>query len=115
MVGLYKLWIQENLGKAGNANYGYDTVALGYEGEGGPTLQNQTVGALATNEFYFGHLGINPKPTNFTNFTDSSPSYLTTLKDQGLIPSVSWGYTAGVPYRKFPPSHKHNFILGSGM
>lgn len=99
MVGLYKLWIEENLGRFGNANYGYDTVSLGYQGEGGPTLKNQTVGALATNAFYFGHFGINPKSTNFTNFTHASPSYMTSLKDQGLIPSVSWGYTAGVPYR----------------
>ena len=107
MIGLYKLWIEENLGRFGNANYGYDTVSLGYQGEGGPTLKNQTVGSLATNEFYFGHFGINPKPTNFTNFTHASPSYLTELKDQGYIPSVSWGYTAGVPYRRFPPSHKN--------
>ena len=112
MVGLYKLWIEENLGRFGNANYGYDTVSLGYQGEGGPTLKNQTVGALATNAFYFGHFGINPKSTNFTNFTHASPSYMTSLKDQGLIPSVSWGYTAGVPYRRFPSSHK--FIL-AGM
>jgi hypothetical protein len=100
-IGLYDLWIEENLGMYGNANYGYDTIALGYPGEGGPLLKNQTVGSLATNEFYFGHFGIDPKPTNFTNFTDASPSYLTNLKTQGLIPSVSWGYTAGVPYRGY--------------
>ncbi|KIW02635.1 uncharacterized protein PV09_06075 [Verruconis gallopava] len=98
-IGLYELWIEKNLGLYGNANYGYDTVTLGYPGEGGPTLKNQTVGVLATDAFYFGHFGINPKPTNFTNFVDESPSYLTDLKKAGLIPSVSWGYTAGAPYR----------------
>jgi hypothetical protein len=112
-IGLYKLWMQENLGRVGNANYGYDSVTLGYEGEGGPTLQNQTIGVLATPEFYFGHFGINPKPTNFTtNFEPASPSFMASLRDQGLIPSVSWGYTAGVPYRKFSTSHNVQLACG---
>lgn len=98
-VGLYDLWIESNLGLIGNAEYAYETVGLAYPGEGGPTLTGQTVGAIATTSFYFGHFGINPKPTNFTNFTSQSPSYLTSLKQQGQIPSVSWSYTAGAPYR----------------
>jgi hypothetical protein len=98
-VGLYDLWIESNLGLVGNAEYAYDTVGLAYPGEGGPTLSAQTVGAIATTSFYFGHFGINPKPTNFTNFTSQSPSYISSLKQQGQIPSVSWGYTAGAPYR----------------
>lgn len=97
--GLYDLWIESNLGLSGNAEYGFDSVGLGYPGEGGVTLKNQVVGSLATTAFNFGHFGINPKPTNFTNLTSQSPSFMTTLKDQNLIPSVSWGYTAGVPYR----------------
>ncbi|KAF2419597.1 acid protease [Tothia fuscella] len=97
--GLYDLWIESNLGLTGNAEYGFDTVGLGYPGEGGLALEGQIVGALAVKDFYFGHFGINPKPTNFTNFTDQSPSFMTTLRRKNLIPSVSWGYTAGVPYR----------------
>jgi hypothetical protein len=100
--GLYDLWIEQNLGLQGNAEYGFDTVGLGYPGESGVTLKDQTVGAVATQQFYFGHFGINPKPTNFTNFTSQSPSFMTTLKDQSLIPSVSWGYTAGAIYRECP-------------
>jgi hypothetical protein len=99
--GLYDLWIEQNLGLQGNAEYGFDTVGLGYPGESGVTLKDQTVGALATPQFYFGHFGINPKPTNFTNYTSQSPSFMTTLKEQSLIPSVSWGYTAGAIYREF--------------
>jgi hypothetical protein len=99
--GLYDLWIESNLGLTGNAEYGFDTVGLGYPGEGGVTLQNQVTGALATPLFNFGHFGINPKPTNFTNFTSQSPSFMSTLKEQNHIPSVSWGYTAGVPYREY--------------
>ncbi|MCJ1475099.1 hypothetical protein MMC13_003759 [Lambiella insularis] len=43
--------------------------------------------------------GVNPKPTNFTSIGENQASYMTTLKDQNLIPSVSFGYTAGNQYR----------------
>ncbi|EME83154.1 uncharacterized protein MYCFIDRAFT_215206 [Pseudocercospora fijiensis CIRAD86] len=97
--GIYDLWIEKNLDYNGNAIYGYDTVALGGIGEGGPILKNTTVGALAVEDFYLGVLGVNPKPTNFTTFNHGSPSYMTLLKEQNYIPSLSFGYTAGAQYR----------------
>ena len=98
--GLWDLWIETNLGYSGDANYGYDTVGLGGVGQGGPSLQNQTVAALAVDAFYLGIFGINPKPTNFTNFSDPSPSYMQDLRTQNLIPSKSFGYSAGAKYSK---------------
>ena len=98
-VGLYGLQIEENLEYDGNAYYGYDVVGLGGVGEGGPTLKNTTVGDLAVEDFYIGLFGLNPKPTNWSTFEDGAPSYMTQLKEQKLIPSVSFGYTAGAPYR----------------
>lgn len=98
-VGLYSLWIEQNLGYGGNAYYGYDTVTLGGLGEGGTTLLNTTVGAFALTDFYLGNFGLNPKPTNWTSYEDAAPSYMTQLKGQNLIPSVSFGYTAGAQYR----------------
>lgn len=100
-VGLYSLAIEENLGLDGNAYYGWDVVGLGGIGEGGPTLQNTTVGDFAVTDFYLGLFGLNPKPTNWSSFEDSSPSYMTQLKEQNKIPSVSFGYTAGAPYRGY--------------
>ncbi|KXS94498.1 hypothetical protein AC578_4504 [Pseudocercospora eumusae] len=97
--GIYDLWIEKNLDYNGNAIYAYDTVALGGVGEGGPTLKNTTVGGLAVEHFYLGVLGVNPKPTNFTTFNQGSPSYMTLLKEQNYIPSLSFGYTAGAQYR----------------
>lgn len=45
--------------------------------------------------------GLNTQPVNFTTLGNfSSPSFLTTLKSSGLIPSLSWSYTAGAIYRK---------------
>jgi hypothetical protein len=100
--GKYKLWIEQNLGLDSSTDigeFGLDTVGLGYDGEGGPTLQKQVVGAIATEDYYYGLFGINPVPTNWSNFSDSSPSYMTSLKDEGQIPSVSWAYTGGAQYR----------------
>lgn len=98
-VGIYDLWIENDMDYLGNAIYGYDQVGLGGQGEGGPTLRNTTVGGLAVDNFYLGIFGLNPKPTNFTDFDVGSTSYITQLKEYGLIPSVSFGYTAGAHYR----------------
>ncbi|KAF2475298.1 acid protease [Lindgomyces ingoldianus] len=97
-IGFYQLWTEKVLGMMGNGEYGYDTVGLGHPGEEGPTLKNTTVGTLVTPNFWLGHFGLNAKPTNFSAFTDPSPSYMTYLFQQNLIPSLSFGYTAGAQY-----------------
>lgn len=96
--GWYNLWIEENLGYQGQAFYGYDTIGLGDAGQGGPVLENMTLGVLWSDDFHLGIFGLHPKPTNFTTFNEPSPSYMTTLKEQNYIPSLSFGYTAGNPY-----------------
>ncbi|KAL1310643.1 hypothetical protein AAFC00_000911 [Neodothiora populina] len=98
-VGIYAIDVEDDLGYVGNAQYGWDVVTLGGLGEGGPTLHNTTVGALAVYDYYLGAFGLNPKPTNWTTLENGSPSYMTQLKEQKFIPSVSFGYTAGAPYR----------------
>lgn len=98
-VGIYDLNIEGNLGYEGNAEFGYDTVGLGGAGVQGPTVKNTTVGSFALTDFYMGIFGLNPEPTNFTTRKDPSPSYLSSLKEQNIIPSVSFGYTAGAQYR----------------
>jgi hypothetical protein len=45
-----------------------------------------------------GVLGLGPKPTNFTNFNYPQPSFFWSLRNQSLIPSLTWAYTAGAPY-----------------
>jgi hypothetical protein len=104
--GLFRLWIEENLNYTGNAEFGYDTVGLGFAGEGGPTLDHQIVGSLAVRSFWNGHLGIHPKTTNFTGYNQNVPSFMSTLKSKGLIPSVSWGFTQGAQYRKYIVFHR---------
>ncbi|KAI1346661.1 aspartic peptidase domain-containing protein [Xylaria sp. FL0043] len=90
--------LEANLGYDVRTDFATETVGLGLTG---PSLDNQTVAGIASAEpFYLGVFGLNGQPVNFTslgNFT--APSFLTTLKDQGLIPSLSWSYTAGAKYR----------------
>ncbi|KAL8764842.1 MAG: hypothetical protein Q9209_007853 [Squamulea sp. 1 TL-2023] len=102
----YTLELETNLGYSGTGQYGFDSVALGWQGSGGPSLDRQIVGGIATKDFYCGMFGLSPRPTNFTTFADPTPSYLATLKNRSLIPSLSWAYTAGNQYRL-------NKVLGS--
>lgn len=96
---IYNLGLEENLGYSANGQYGKDTVSLGWQGSGGPTLRDQVVAGIASQNFYLGEFGLTPRPTNFTDFTDPQPSYLETLKSKNLIPSLGWSYTAGAKYR----------------
>ncbi|GAB7341715.1 hypothetical protein MBLNU457_g0054t1 [Dothideomycetes sp. NU457] len=98
-VGLYGFSIETNLGWNGNAYFGYDVVGLGGPGESGPTLTNTTIGDFAVTTPWIGLFGLNPKPTNFSTQLNGATSYMTQLKQQGLIPSVSFGYNAGAKYR----------------
>ena len=97
--GFYALGAEQNLGSMNSALYGNDTVGLGIQGSGGPSLPNQVVAAFSTDDFYLGYFGVNPASTNFTEAEKGKASYLTTLKNQDLIPSLSFGYTAGNQYR----------------
>ena len=97
--GTFTLGLEENLGYTGNGLFGYDTVGLGFQGSNGPSLDQQIVAGIATPEFYMGMFGLDPRPTNFSNYNHPAPSYMSNLKDHNLIPSLSWAYTAGNQYR----------------
>jgi len=98
--GMYEIWNEQNLGMSEKGLWGNETVGLAVQGSGGPTLQNQVVAGIVTDNFYLGMFGVNPKPTNHTTFASGpQDSYMTGLKKQNLIPSTSFGYTAGAPYR----------------
>lgn len=107
-LGNYSLGLELNLGYNDPATYGLDTVALGLSNATrGPILQGQVVAGLESYDFYTGLFGLGDQPTNFTashdqsNLTGTVPhsSFLTTMKSENLIPSLSWAYTAGANYR----------------
>ncbi|KAK3174713.1 hypothetical protein OEA41_001959 [Lepraria neglecta] len=96
--GAYNLLMEDNLdldNNSANGDYGFDTVELG-NSPGGLSLEHQVVAGVATNTFWLGVFGLGPKPANFTA---PVPSSMKNLADQSLIPSLLFGYTAGVKYR----------------
>ncbi|MCJ1392760.1 hypothetical protein MMC18_005631 [Xylographa bjoerkii] len=97
--GLFVLNLEADLVNPGNGLYGFDTVGLEIDNSGGLTLQHQIVAGIAAKEFYLGVLGLGPEPSNFSTFADPQPSFLTSLKTANMIPSLSYGYTAGATYR----------------
>ncbi|KAL2827131.1 aspartic peptidase domain-containing protein [Aspergillus cavernicola] len=94
--------LEANLGYEQPALFGLDTLGIGLvDGAEGHTLDNQTIGGIATAyPFYLGIFGINTQPLNFSSLGNfSSPSSVTSLKENNVIPSLSWSYTAGAMYR----------------
>ncbi|PTB68388.1 acid protease [Trichoderma citrinoviride] len=98
-IGLFGLGIENSLGFTDNGEFGHDTVGLGYLGSGGPVVNNSVIAGVAGTEFYLGMLGLNPHPTNFTSQNDPQPSFMQLLKNESAIPSLSYSYNAGAPYR----------------
>ncbi|KAF1917675.1 aspartic peptidase domain-containing protein [Ampelomyces quisqualis] len=96
--GYYRLWLEKWLGLEGNGLFGWDSVGLGQTGEEGPRLNSTVIGTLVSANFWMGHIGLHPKPTNFSAFEDPVPSFMTGLFEQKSIPSLSFGYTAGARY-----------------
>ncbi|KAM0794413.1 aspartic peptidase domain-containing protein [Usnea florida] len=106
--GNYSLEIETNLGFNDEATYGFDTLSLGLNNASNlPTLRGQVIAGIEAFDFYTGYFGLGDQPSNFTSSQDNSnlsgttpyPSFLSTLKSQNLIPSLSWAYTAGAYYQ----------------
>ncbi|KAK3634946.1 hypothetical protein LTR56_005804 [Elasticomyces elasticus] len=90
---------EENfLGLSGSAYYGFDTVTLGIDGEGLPTLQNQLVAGIATDNYFLGSLGLSPISFNISDLNSPIPSILGVLRNESLVPSLSWAYSVGSAY-----------------
>lgn len=89
-----------NLGLVGSAYYGYDGVSLGTSsGQDAVHVNRSAVAAYATPDFWIGQLGLSSSPV-FMNEENQPKSFLSVLKDEGKIPSLSFGYQAGSPDRK---------------
>ncbi|KAF2113052.1 aspartic peptidase domain-containing protein [Lophiotrema nucula] len=98
---LFNLGLEENLGFDVYGDFGFDSVTLGWTGSGGPTVEHSVVAGIGDTAFsWLGVLGLNPRPTNFSTFPNNPQvSFVQALRNQNGIPSVSWAYTVGAPYR----------------
>ena len=78
--GMWALPIERNLQgytsihEAGD--FGFDAMGLGLAGSGGIRFESQTIAAIATKDFYLGHLGLNRDRVNFTDFNFEKVSLL---------------------------------------
>ncbi|KAI9719703.1 MAG: hypothetical protein M1828_006136 [Chrysothrix sp. TS-e1954] len=96
---IFTLALEDNLNLDSTGDFGFDTVTLGYQGSGEPSLEHQVVATIGSANYWLGIFGLNPQPSNFTTFNSPQTSYMSTLKDNNTIPSLSWAYSAGAYYR----------------
>lgn len=101
-LGNYEMDHAENFGLHGNSLYGYDTAGISFAGGSNDnvTLDHQPVGAYEGQDFWLGQLGLSMFAITM-NETEHPASFLWALKEQGHIPSLSFGYQAGAPYGTF--------------
>ncbi|KAL6704358.1 hypothetical protein ACN47E_008314 [Coniothyrium glycines] len=99
-IGIFGTSLREELGYNASALYGLDNLGLMIANSGGPTLPSQVLGAVVNPRLWVGRLGMDVKPSNFSGFENPQRSLIPTLKDEGIIPSLSYGYTAGAYYKK---------------
>ncbi|OAL47016.1 acid protease [Pyrenochaeta sp. DS3sAY3a] len=99
-IGMYGLvtgnLLRDTTGAVGN--HGLDTVGL-TEDPAQPKFTDDLITLYRVKKFMVGGLGLGPKPTLFPNVTTEYDGLLQKLKKQNMIPSLTWGYTAGAAYR----------------
>ena len=97
--GYYPLELETDLNVTGTGLYGYDTVALS---GGSPSLAQQVVASIALKDYFLGLFGLSPYSSPLPSTTAQLTTYMSTLNQSSLIPSMSWSYTAGNQYRSGP-------------
>lgn len=91
---------------------GNDTLTLGVAGNTGPSLTNQVIFGIADDrKYYLGMLGLSQVSTSLPKGEKGQPSFITSLRDQHIIPSLSFGYTAGAQYRESPARESWNVLI----
>ncbi|KAH7399322.1 aspartic peptidase domain-containing protein [Pyrenochaeta sp. MPI-SDFR-AT-0127] len=109
-IGIYRIGLGYLHGLTGNGVFGFDTVGTSTgTSVDVPTLKNQAIAAYATEDFWLGQLGLSMFPLNMSGI-EAPHSFLSRLKEEGHIPSLSFGFQAGAAHRftKVPGS----LILG---
>lgn len=94
--GFYQLGLDTQLGFNGTGDYGLDTVEFGSTGI---SLDDSIIGSINTTDYLTGFLGLGIVPGNFSNGQFKSP-IAALVESADLIPSHSYGFTAGSTYRE---------------
>lgn len=95
--GTFSLLLRNDLtlDSSATGDFGFDTLGLGNDSRR-LSLEHQVVTGVASTAFWLGIFGLSPSSINLTA---PVPSFMQNLVDQNLIPSLSFGYTAGAKYR----------------
>lgn len=100
VLGDYDLALGGVYGLNGFAKWGNDSAGAGMiRSTDLPKLENVAVVAYVAPDFWIGQLGLSPSTIDM-NAGNQPHSFLRRMKDEGHIPSLSFGYQAGAPYRK---------------
>ncbi|KAL9073178.1 MAG: hypothetical protein Q9157_004820 [Trypethelium eluteriae] len=100
LVGLYAVQTEQHLNITGNGLHGYDTVHLGSSQDTSAlSVEHSVVAAIPDLDIFLGQLGLGIQPVSFSSASTPVPSLLQSLRNNNQIPSLSFGYTAGNPYR----------------
>lgn len=103
---IFNFGLEDNLGMDTSGYAGFDDVTLGWQGSGGPQVNHSIVFNVGSATYWVGEFGLNPRPTNFTTYTNPQLSFMQSLANHNRTPSRSYGYTAGNQYR-------YNKVFGS--
>lgn len=97
-LGNASLSVNQNLGPYVDGVAGNETLGMGFQGSGGPVLQQQSVVAYTSPDLNVGMFGLNPWALSLDAKARGQQSFLAGLKNKSMIPSLSFGYTAGNQY-----------------
>jgi hypothetical protein len=95
-TGYYQLNFDVNLGDTGYAFYGLENVSLSDQ----VSVPSQIVAIMNSTEFWLGSLGLGIQESRFEGTMNHITFLSTLVETAGLIPSHSYGYTAGAYYSK---------------
>jgi hypothetical protein len=80
----------------GYGQYGLDDLTFGTTGF---TIQNAIIASINETEYWIGEFGLGIVPGNFTDVTSLS-AISNLVEKEAVIPSHSYGFTAGATYRE---------------
>ena len=93
--GAYDIGLDPQLEFEGPGSYGFDSIALSDT----ISVPSQLVGVFNESEhFWLGFFGLGIQPTNLTS-ADTKTFLDSVVENKSLVPSHSYGYTAGAHYR----------------
>lgn len=100
--GFYAFGVDEKLGNTGYAEYGLDALTFGTTGVVLPSAiigSFNTTGQVNTTQYLLGLFGLGIVPGSF-NGTVPLSAISALVEEESVIPSHSYGYTAGAKYRE---------------